>query len=656
MYRLLVRFVLGKTTPLDIIKTKTNFYGGLVIRKSKIKNTLKISLSIIMVVVICIVTMGSVPTKIYTAYIDPQLKEVLSVATATDLIPVDIWLYEIDTNKVEEKVLAKTGFSKASFNNEKTAAEVTHAEVDAYIETERAVYAEAQTEQSEEFLNKHSKVFGSRTSAGGNLLFVSRYAPVIQAELTPAQIATMAKDLSVEAIYYSPEQDYNNASTVGNSVTGAGYARDTLGLTGSGIKIGILEASEKIEDEDEIIYTGGLPARGTHNIPLNKIAFDPDARDDDYNNDGQVDTSTHASMVAAIIMGQDDGTYEGVVPDAMVYATFNSINEDTGERRSWRECAEWLIGRGVNVINMSMSAYSSNGAYNSNDRWADHIIMQHRVHVVVAAGNYNESIGKFDHYVTSPAIAYNVITVGNLNDMNTLALTDDSIHSSSCYQEGSNIKYPPKPDIVAPGTNIATHYTTDTIHTGTSFAAPFVTGIVAQLCQAESYLKTNPAAVKAILCASAATEPHSYVPTDTNYDKYGAGLVNAQYAYNTTVNVRFDSNYFPPGTEGGENYTHSFYISSTKSKVKIALTWLNYKIISSNSQHSGMDPVNEYTLADLDLRIYDEYGNQVGQSLLSNGNVEIVELENASAGSYDIRVEVYTGSSEPINYSVAWWY
>lgn len=370
-------------------------------------------------------------------------------------------------------------------------------------------------------MDKYSNMFASTYSlndnGGSKVTFVSQYAPSIQMELTPAQINSLSKDLSVESIYYSPELEISANSVLGNQYT----------------------------------YNGTI--------------------------------------------------YKGIVPDAMVYATFISLNEE-GERRSWRECAEWLIGRGVNIINMSMQVDSNSGIYGADDRWADHIALQHRVHLVVAAGNYNEEIGKYDHYVTTPALAYNVITVGNLDDNGSSNLLDDVIASSSCYLDGANSKNAHKPDIVAPGTDISTPFGQ---MSGTSFAAPYITGIVAQLCQADATLKTNPATVKAILCASAATEPHSYYIEDDNYDKYGAGLVNAQYAYNITNNGRYESDYFPAGTEAGMYHEHSFNISSAASKVKVALIWLNYKYVDSDDHNA--DAITGYTMPDLDVRIYDDY-------------------------------------------------
>ena len=43
------------------------------------RKSLTVLLSIVMSVVICLVTMGSTPAETYTAYIDPELKEMFWV-------------------------------------------------------------------------------------------------------------------------------------------------------------------------------------------------------------------------------------------------------------------------------------------------------------------------------------------------------------------------------------------------------------------------------------------------------------------------------------------------------------------------------------------------------------------------------------------------
>lgn len=109
--------------------------------------------------VICLVTTASTPISTATAFIDEELKAAMENATADELIPVDVWITEVDTNKVETEVMKSIGDTKVSLLSTSSTTAVTHAQVDAYIETEREIYAEMQAEESQTFLNKYNGIF-----------------------------------------------------------------------------------------------------------------------------------------------------------------------------------------------------------------------------------------------------------------------------------------------------------------------------------------------------------------------------------------------------------------------------------------------------------------------------------------------------------------
>ena len=90
---------------------------------------------------------------------------------------------------------------------------------------------------------------------------------------------------------------------------------------------------------------------------------------------------------------------------------------------------------------------------------------------MISSGNSYSNLS-----VQGPAFAYNAIVVGNLDDKNTVNTADDEIESGSCYEESSGTN---RPDLVAPGTDITFGVLSDS---GTSFAAPYVTATIAQLC------------------------------------------------------------------------------------------------------------------------------------------------------------------------------
>ena len=79
------------------------------------------------------------------------------------------------------------------------------------------------------------------------------------------------------------------------------------------------------------------------------------------------------------------------------------------------------------------------------------MVLDYRRTVVVAAGNFDSDDNPNNH-VLNPAIAYNVIAVGNFDDNDTTSWGDDSMASSSSFVNPiSNHSDREKPEVAAPG-------------------------------------------------------------------------------------------------------------------------------------------------------------------------------------------------------------
>ncbi len=210
-------------------------------------------------------------------------------------------------------------------------------------------------------------------------------------------------------------------------------------------------------------------------------------------------TSPHATAVAALMVNQTYGFAKG-------FAKLYSVSCIGGTTSSYPNMVlklEWLLTQGVNVINMSWGDEPTTNSYWSYAKWIDHIAYNHSVHIIIASGNHGEN------KVALPAMAYNSITVGAVDDKNTASYSDDTLWermTSGSFSDSTvprsayntNEDRPYKPDICSYGGNISIPSVSTIDFNGTSFAAPQIAGMVATLCSLEPELLTAMDLTKAI--------------------------------------------------------------------------------------------------------------------------------------------------------------
>ena len=208
-------------------------------------------------------------------------------------------------------------------------------------------------------------------------------------------------------------------------------------------------------------------------------------------------------------------------------------------------------------------------------------------------------------------MAYNAITVGNLDNNSGTALSGYLIYNESCYKEdGSSLPHAEKPNLVAPGTNFWGE-------NGTSASAPQVAGVIAQMCSYNSALKTKQTAMGAILEASCIEKvdgkyggargdvfSDSVKITDQISNKEGAGILNARAALGIVTS--------------GNYWSYTFVMS----------------------------------FGDLDLRVYGPSGELLGTSITNNSNFEIVQFVPKTTGTYTIKISGSTSNTEHVGIAV----
>lgn len=573
--------------------------------------------------------------------ITDDLLSVMASVSATDKIPVSIWTTEINADVVEEIALQKTGLNREMIREMVTNGEddtLTSEAVDEYISAEREIYKRLQTQAHQAFVSDYAFL---QTASTAESTFVSSYAPMMIVELTKSQIQTLALDADVGAMYYAPPIITESEMDISISLIRADYVRNEKGYTGTGIKIGMYDdvvpdtTAEHLKDADITILSGSA------------------------------DTA-HASIVASILVSQDS-TYTGIVPDAALYCVTHG-----GNTAGFYSGIESLINAGVHIINMSAEVYyfdSANsatetaeerryGQYTEFEKWVDHIALNHSIHFVKSAGNTGSSApSSYQYQLTHPAMAYNVITVGNIDDCNTPTPDDDQLARETAYIENAGV--PNKPDLVAPGRFIA-NPTSPALLSGTSFSAPHVTGTIALLLEKKPSLMVLQDTVKAILTASISHSKHQYTSSDTNFDLYGAGVVDARSSYTTTSLYNFTNSSFNAYTTSNSTKSFSFSVSESDETKRISLTWLqNTQIASTN--HDASASITEGIFADLDLKIIAPDGTVIPSSTVasSNGddNLIIIQFDPSiyGYGTYTVQVILKGSSDKKVYFSLAWW-
>lgn len=538
------------------------------------------------------------------AKISKALQAKLDQADSDGLIPVAIWVSDIDIDSIDKAVKKDLGITSLQ--------KISKEKIDLYITTKRAKAKEAYQTKNLKFLAKY-------TDAETVATLVSGYAPFVIVNLDPKSITKIAKDSDVTSIdlFVDGKKEDETAYSIPN--INANYTRDTIGLTGSGVNIGIVES--------------GYANKANAQLSGQNIIFDVS---DSY---ASTRLSTHATIVSSILVGNT----QGIAPDATLYVVAALSRTQDYQK------IEWLLDQGVTVINYSAGYSDIKGQYSDMAKWIDHVGNQHNVHFVKSAGNTTTS----NYGISDPGMAYNALVAGSIYDHdspNEPYWADDTLSTFSCYTETSG-GY--KPDLTAPGEGITVAGYTN--YSGTSFSAPHAAATLTQLIDYSGAMLTNAALLKAICAAGTfhrtATDygtAYSLSPSYSNYE--GAGVVDAKAAYTIAAN----SNYTAVELTAAQfPYEITFNVTTVNQPIRVALAWLKQNTISASS-HAGA-AVTERNLSDLDLRVINPSGITVGSSVSSANNLELVEFTPSVTGTYRIRVVGYAIQNTTEKIGIAWY-
>ena len=385
----------------------------------------------------------------------------------------------------------------------------------------------------------------------------------------------------------APEFDYGLAREQTEMVRTDGL--HALGYTASGVWIAVLDAG--FLNVDSVPSLAGLIDEGRILGIRNYV---------DTTNIYRLESS-HGMSVLSIMAGQWEGNLVGTAPHAnyLLCSTENSGQETRIEEIAWIEAAEYADSLGVDVINTSLGYSNFDGeafdyTYRDMDGKSTYIARAASLTasrgMILCTSAGNEGNAPW-YYITSPADASDILSVGAVDSTNLVA---------SFSSRGPSYDARIKPDITAMGNRTAIQYRGGTIGrgNGTSFASPVMAGSVASLWQAFPELPALE------LLYKIRQSSHRNMNPDVNY---GFGTPNMLYAYHTITRV-------PEGLTPGK-----MEIWPNPASVRI--------MIRIPEEESGQSLV----------RIYDMNGKQaVSMQMDLPGEMEL--KESLSSGIYIIEV------------------
>jgi serine protease AprX len=334
------------------------------------------------------------------------------------------------------------------------------------------------------------------------------------------------------------KENYRTAVTVG-----AASVRAQYGYSGAGIGVAVIDSGIATWHDD---LSGAYDpvAFPYGNQRVTKFVDFVGGQTLPYDDNG------HGSHVAGIIAGNGQDSYgqkRGIAPDASLIVLKVLDANGLGTISNIIAALNWIAlnheAYNIRVVNMSVGARITESYWTDPLTLATKALVDRGIVVVGASGNFGKNASGNLQYggITAPSNAPWVLTVGATSTLGTLTRSDDIVAGFSSAGP-SFIDFAAKPDLVAPGTGtvslaaLGSHfYATKTAAlvdgkwslgfkpylalSGTSMAAPVVSGTVALMLEANPTLTPN--LVKAILQYTAQRHPSYHAL------RQGAGFLNS---------------------------------------------------------------------------------------------------------------------------------
>lgn len=396
-----------------------------------------------------------------------------------------------------------------------------------------------------------------------------------------------------------------------------------------------------------------------------------------YSRAGSSVLNDHGTHVTGIV-ASGDSVYRGGAfgLDSIIWANSGSGADLAAMWSGTMDNMDWLAwgaSQGPEVVNHSLGYGPANDTdYNDNDAFYDAFVEHFVIMVTKSAGN--EYWNNTDPSMTHPAPAYNILVVANMDDQDTIDRVDDVRHTSSSV--GPTLSGRKKPDITAPGTDILStnnSWEGDSCEnldpncwdsdderrgclwsrcSGTSMSAPHVAAAIILMEDAGNH---NPMAQKAVLLNTAdawtsndtATTADDGAVDGSYWDKsYGWGYLDMDEAYFNRSDYFVDSVVPKNNTATPDDY-HLYKGRMYRGRSNLSYIEKATLVWHKRADYvAGDPPSTQFSLTDLNLRLYDEADNLLLDSELGGAdNVHQVDISAGSVGWHDAVIKVYAWSS-----------
>ena len=362
--------------------------------------------------------------------------------------------------------------------------------------------------------------------------------------------------------------------------------------------------------------------------------------------------STHATHVAGTMVGSGipESSAKGMAPKATLLAS--DFDNDLGEMTPQAATGLLLSNHsyGIPAGNVSVAFL---GSYTNGARALDQLLYNTPYYMpVYSAGNdRNNGVNLGDNgydLLTGDKNAKNNIVVAAVNTVNNYT-GPESVVMSNFSSWGPTDDGRVKPDISAKGVNtyssVATGDDAYGFQSGTSMAAPSVTGTLALLQELHSDIHGNfmkSATIRALIINTALEAGSAPGP---DY-RFGWGLLNAEAAAEALLDEGFESLVEELTLNNNDTYTRTV-TSNGVDPLVVTIAWTD----PPGNAGGGLDDTTPKLINDLDVVLEDTNGTlhypwRFVPGLTSNppfkqvnnvDNVEKVEID-VPAGDYIIRV------------------